>query len=148
MSPNILVGIDGSDHSLNALRWAIQEAEIRRAEVTALFAWQVPMIGIPGAFDRDELEIEAKKFLSNQVEKIETDGVVVSTVVAQGDPSASLIEAARQLQAEMLVLGARGRDGFGGLLLGSVGAECASHATCPVLIYNDDETRSKAVQKG
>jgi nucleotide-binding universal stress UspA family protein len=122
---HIIVGIDGSDDSINAYRWAIDEARRRDAELTALFAWELPMVGIPGAFDRDELEGMAKKFLN---------GVHITRVVAQGDPSASLLEACKRTDAEMLVLGSRGRGGFAGLLLGSVGQECASHAPCPVLI--------------
>ncbi len=141
MSSHIIVGIDGSDHSINAYRWALDEAERRGAELTAMFAWQMPMIGIPGAFDRDELEAEATRFLNEQLDAVSTNGngngaagVTVHRIVAQGDPSASLMEACKRTEAEMLVLGSRGRRGFAGLLLGSVGQECASHAPCPVLI--------------
>ena len=135
MSAHIIVGVDGSDDSMNAYRWALDEARHRHAEVTAVFAWELPMIGIPGAFDRDELEAEGMKFLNAQLDgEPNGNGVTVHRVVAQGDPSASLIEACRQTNAEMLVLGSRGRGGLGGLLLGSVGQECASHAPCPVLI--------------
>jgi nucleotide-binding universal stress UspA family protein len=135
VSAHIIVGVDGSDDSMNAYRWAIDEARHRNAEVTALFAWELPMIGIPGAFDRDELEAEGIKFLNTQLDGEQNgNGVTVHRVVAQGDPSSSLIEACKQTGAEMLVLGSRGRGGLGGLLLGSVGQECASHAPCPVLI--------------
>jgi nucleotide-binding universal stress UspA family protein len=135
VSPHIVVGIDGSDHSVTAYHWAVDEAKRREADVTALFAWQLPLIGIPGAFDRDELEVEAQRFLNEQLDRLgDTDGVTVNRVVAQGEPSASLMEACRHVDAEMLVLGSRGRGGFAGLLLGSVGQECASHAPCPVLI--------------
>jgi nucleotide-binding universal stress UspA family protein len=135
MSPHIVVGIDGSEDSINAFRWALDEAKLRSAEVTALFAWELPMIGIPGAFDRDELEAEGKTFLNNQLDGQHNGSeVTVHRVVAQGDPSSSLIEACKQTGADMLVLGSRGRGGLGGLLLGSVGQECASHAPCPVLI--------------
>ncbi|HEY3775450.1 MAG TPA: universal stress protein [Solirubrobacteraceae bacterium] len=135
MSAHIIVGVDGSDDSINAYRWALDEAKVRNAEVTAIFAWELPMIGIPGAFDRDELEAEGMKFLNDQLGgQPNGNGVTVHRVVAQGDPSTSLIEACRRTDAEMLVLGSRGRGGFGGLLLGSVGQECASHAPCPVLI--------------
>ena len=134
MSAQIVVGLDGSDDSRNALRWAVDEASRRDAEVTAVFAWELPMIGIPGAFDRDELETSAREFVVGQVNEVHTDGVTVTAVVAQGDPSSSLIDACRRVGAEMLVLGSRGRGGFKGLLLGSVGQECASHAPCPVLI--------------
>lgn len=135
MSAHIIVGVDGSDDSMNAYRWALDEAKVRSAEVTAIFAWELPMIGIPGAFDRDELEAEGMKFLNDQLNGQQNgNGVTVHRVVAQGDPSTSLIEACRRTDADMLVLGSRGRGGFGGLLLGSVGQECASHAPCPVLI--------------
>jgi nucleotide-binding universal stress UspA family protein len=135
MSAHIIVGVDGSNDSINAYRWALDEAKIRNAEVTALFAWELPMIGIPGAFDRDELEQEGMRFLNAQLDGQQNgNGVTVHRVVAQGDPSTSLIEACKRTDAQMLVLGSRGRGGFGGLLLGSVGQECASHAPCPVLI--------------
>jgi len=136
VSSHIVVGIDGSKHSINAYHWALDEARRRDADVTAVFAWETPLIGIPGAFDREELERSAQQFLNEQLdgETTDSDGVTVHRVVAQGDPSASLIEACRQSGAEMLVLGSRGRGGFAGLLLGSVGQECAANAPCPVLI--------------
>jgi nucleotide-binding universal stress UspA family protein len=136
MSSHIIVGIDGSDHSMNAYHWALDEARRREADLTAVFAWETPLIGIPGAFDRNELEKSAQQFLNDQLDghEHETNGVTVNRLVAQGDPSASLIAACKQVDAEMLVLGSRGRGGFAGLLLGSVGQECAANAPCPVLI--------------
>ncbi len=135
MSSHIVVGIDGSDHSITAYHQALEEARRRDAELTAVFAWQLPMIGIPGAFDRDELEAQARRFLNDQLDGAGAgNGVTVHRIIAQGDPSASLMEACKQVDADMLVLGSRGRGGFGSLLLGSVGQECASHAPCPVLI--------------
>jgi nucleotide-binding universal stress UspA family protein len=146
MSSHIIVGIDGSAHSLNAYRWALDESRRREAELTAVFAWETPLIGIPGAFDREELEQSAQKFLNEQLDAqpMETGGITVHRVVAQGDPSASLIEACKQSDAEMLVLGSRGRGGFAGLLLGSVGQECAANAPCPVLICKANGDRPGA----
>jgi len=146
MSSNIIVGIDGSEHSLSAYQWALDEARRRDADLTAVFAWETPLIGIPGAFDRDELEQVAQKFLNEQLDgqSVDTNGVTVHRVVAQGDPSASLIEACKQADAEMLVLGSRGRGGFAGLLLGSVGQECAANAPCPVLICKANGDRPDA----
>lgn len=146
MSSHIIVGIDGSAHSLNAYHWALDESRRRGAELTAVFAWETPLIGIPGAFDREELEQSAQQFLNGQLDAqpTETGGITVHRVVAQGDPSASLIEACRQSDAEMLVLGSRGRGGFAGLLLGSVGQECAANAPCPVLICKANGDRPGA----
>ena len=56
----------------------------------------------------------------------------------------AMIEACKQSDAEMLVLGSRGRGGFAGLLLGSVGQECAANAPCPVLICKANGDRPGA----
>jgi nucleotide-binding universal stress UspA family protein len=54
MTYRIVVGVDGSVHGNAALRWALDEALAHAAEIIAVFAWQMPFIGIPGAFDREE----------------------------------------------------------------------------------------------
>jgi len=60
MTYRILVGVDASPNSIAALRWALRHAESMSAEVVALFCWQMPFYGMPGGFDRDELEARAK----------------------------------------------------------------------------------------
>lgn len=134
MSYRIVVGVDGSENSQHALVWAEEERRHRDAELTAVFAWEFPLIGIPGAFNREELENEAKEFLAGEVAAVIGDGESVNLVVAQGDPSASLLQACERIGADLLVIGARGRGGFTGLLLGAVGQQCAVHSPCPVVI--------------
>jgi nucleotide-binding universal stress UspA family protein len=132
-SRQIVVGVDGSEHGNAALRWAIEEARVHGSEIVAVFAWQLPLIGVPGAFDRHEMEQACKAFVEDAVAAVVTDQeVTITKLVAQGDVSGSLIEASRN--AEMLVLGSRGRGGFAGLKLGSVSQECVQHAACPVVI--------------
>jgi nucleotide-binding universal stress UspA family protein len=133
MTYRIVVGVDGSEHGNAALRWALDEALVHEAEIVAVFAWQMPFIGIPGAFDRDEMERMCKRFVAEAVAAIVPEPrVPITRLVAEGDVSASLIAAAKG--ADMLVLGSRGRGGFAGLKLGSVSQECAQHAACPVVI--------------
>jgi nucleotide-binding universal stress UspA family protein len=133
MTMRIVVGVDGSDHGNAALRWAVSEAEFHKGEILAVFAWQLPLIAVPGAFDRDEMERLCRAFVEGAVARVVTTASVpITTLVAEGDVSASLIEAAKT--ADMLVLGSRGRGGFAGLKLGSVSQECAQHAACPVVI--------------
>jgi len=129
----IVVGVDGSAHSEAALKWALEEAEVRRGQLTAVFAWEVPFLGFPGAFDREELEKTGKEFLIETVSRVApTPAVPLITLVAEGDPAASLIKASEH--ADLLVLGTRGRSPWAGLLLGSVSQRCAAGAACPVLL--------------
>jgi nucleotide-binding universal stress UspA family protein len=133
MTYKIVVGVDGSPHSTAALRWSLDEAESRNGEVVALFAWQVPFVSIPGAFDRAELEQAYSGFLIETVSKIEpTPKVPLHTVLAEGDPTAALLTASKD--AAVLVLGTRGRSPAAGLLLGSVSQACAATASCPVVL--------------
>jgi nucleotide-binding universal stress UspA family protein len=127
--------MDGSEHATAALRWALGHAEILHGSVEVIYAWQFPLLSIPGAFTRDELETAAKQFLLDAVAAIEpVPAVPLQTIVAEGDPRSALIEAARD--AALLVLGTRGRSPFTGLLLGSVSQACAATALCPVVIVN------------
>ena len=61
MSNHIIVGIDGSKHSITAYDWALDEARRRDADLTAVFAWETPLMRIPGAFDRRRLEQSASR---------------------------------------------------------------------------------------
>lgn len=129
----VVVGVDGSAHSDAAVRWALGEAELRGGEVTAVYAWQMPFVSMPGAFDRDELEKAAKEFLIGTLASIErSPAVPLRPLVAEGDPAESLINVCEG--ADILVLGTRGRSPFAGLVLGSVSQRCAAAAHCPVLL--------------
>jgi nucleotide-binding universal stress UspA family protein len=133
MTYRIVVGVDGSVHSKAALRWALSEAEAHSGEVTALFAWQVPFLSFPGAFGKEGLEKRSKEFLIETVSGIApTPAVPLLTIVAEGDPTESLVKASQD--ADLLVLGIRGRSPFAGLLLGSVSQGAAATAACPVVL--------------
>jgi nucleotide-binding universal stress UspA family protein len=143
MTYRIVVGADGSPHGNAALRWALEVAEVRAGEVTAVFCWQVPFLSFPGAFDREELEKAYKAYLVETVSAIDpSPRVPVWTLVAEGDPTVTLIKASGD--ADLLVLGTRGRSAFAGLLLGSVSQGCAAGAPCPVVLVKgsaEDQAR-------
>ena len=129
----IVVGVDGSPHSNAALRWSLDQAQARAGAVTAVLAWQVPFVSIPGAFDRGELEEAYRAFLIKTVSEVEpAPAVPLGTVLAEGDPTQALVRAAQG--ADLLVLGIRGRSPAAGLLLGSVSQACAASASCPVVL--------------
>lgn len=134
----IIIGVDGSQSSIEALRKAAELAAAFGAPLEAIAAWQFPMT-YEGAFI-DELwspEGDAKSILSTSIkaafgaEKPEH----LTTLTIAGPTAQVLIK--RSKSASMLVLGSRGRGGFAGLLLGSVSTACAQHAHCPVLIMHN-----------
>lgn len=137
----IVVGIDGSEESRAALRWAVAEARIRKAAVRAVHAWWgYPELEAGTSVDFDDWatirDRDAKKFIEGFVEhtlgEIPRD-VEITAVPVQGvTASEALVAAARE--ADLLVIGHRGVGGFKGLLLGSVSQQCVHHAPCPVVI--------------
>jgi nucleotide-binding universal stress UspA family protein len=133
MAYKVVVGIDGSEHSRAALRWAIAQAEARHGEVTAVLAWQVPFLSFPGAFNKDELEQAAKNLLIETVSAVAPSPTVpLRPLVAEGDPAEALVVAAKD--ADHLVVGSRGRSPFMGTVLGAVSLRCATAASCPVTL--------------
>ena len=117
----IVVGVDGSDHAIAALRWAIAEAGLRDAEVVALCAWEFPHALNPVTMltvEADPFRADAEANLHRSISAVETGSVVVTRRIVEGSAAQRLVEASAD--ADLLVVGLRGRGGFTGLLLGSV----------------------------
>jgi nucleotide-binding universal stress UspA family protein len=135
----IVVGLDGSEGSLRALAFAIEEAKLRGADIKAVNCWHVPPIvyevGWTAApIDTAEFPKIAEKALADALEQADAanSGVAVSTIVREGQAADVLCDEAKG--ADLLVVGSRGYGGFRGLLLGSISQQCAAHAPCPVVI--------------
>jgi nucleotide-binding universal stress UspA family protein len=125
-------------HSEAALRWALADAKQHEGQVVAVFAWQVPFSSFPGLYDREALEKAAKEFLIERVSAVApAPAVPLLPLVAEGDPAEALITAAKD--ADLLVLGTRGRSPVAGLLLGSVSQLCAAAAACPVVLIKKQD---------
>jgi nucleotide-binding universal stress UspA family protein len=139
----IVVGVDGSESSKQALRWALRQAEFTGDAVEAVTAWDYPQYHggtswfPPTSIDRAALEGQARKDLANAVEEAvgSRPPVEVRTDARYGTPAGVLLDAAHG--ASMLVVGSRGLGGFAGLLLGSVAQKCTQHADCPVAVIRD-----------
>lgn len=135
----IVVGVDGSDSSKAALRWAIRQAKLTGSTVDAVAAWHYPSTygWAPIADGAVDIEGEAKKALTealNEVSGLDPE-VPVRPQVIEGHPAEVLLRAARG--ADLLVVGSRGHGGFASALLGSVSQNCVLHAHCPVLVLRD-----------
>jgi nucleotide-binding universal stress UspA family protein len=138
----IVVGVDGSENSRQALRWAVEEARLRQAWVRVVHAWWLyPML---------DADTEARHLTNDASAAVQTfitetlgeeRDVEVEAVAVQGQQaSAALVDAATD--AVLLVVGSRGAGGFSSLLLGSVSQQCAHHASCPVAIVRHGSTEN------
>ncbi|BCJ34034.1 universal stress protein [Actinocatenispora thailandica] len=131
----IVVGVDGSASAQQALRWAIRQATVTETPVEAITAWEMPPYhGMAPSLDVD-LSGAAREVLDDAIdEAVKETGlsVRIEAHVMNANPATALINAARN--ADLLVVGSRGKGGFVQALLGSVSQRCAQHAGCPVVI--------------
>jgi nucleotide-binding universal stress UspA family protein len=134
-----VVGIDGSPESQKALTFAVNEARVRGDRLRAISVWQYApslLIDHDTGFDVHDKErvAEAQTAAQAELDIVLAGATVPATelLVCEGDPAQVLIEESRE--ADMLVVGSRGRGSLGGALLGSVSQNCASHAQCPVTV--------------
>lgn len=132
----VIVGVDGSAPSIEALRRAAEIAAAVDLPLEAIATWEPPVMFDtydPGDWSPQS---DAEHALSAAIEDAfhgEAPRQLTQTVLP-GRAARVLIEQSEH--AYMLVLGSRGHGGFAGLLLGSVSAACAAHADCPVLIMH------------
>jgi len=141
----IVVGVDGSPGSLEALRFAVAEARLRGVKLRVVHAWTVPLaVALPEPavlaqplIPEPEFE-QVRAALLAQGDTLLDEALAgvdmpeVERVLVEGTPAHALVQTAEG--ADLLVVGSRGRGGFRGLLLGSVSQQCAHHAPCPIVI--------------
>ena len=143
--PEVIVGVDGSDHSRRALEWAVGEAAVHHAPLTVLTAtqpvtghWGGPMVYLGGRAPTEQARKETQEQTDRALEKAGPGSrpPSVAVLVVVGPPAEALLKAAAE--ADMLVVGARGSGGFKRLLMGSVSTQVSHHARCPVVIVPDE----------
>ena len=140
MTPRIVVGVDGSDSSKKALRWAAKLAQSSGATVDAVQSWDIPTTLGLGYLPKDvDLGKDTEKWLEETVDEVfgPDRPAGLRTIVHCGSAAHVLLDACKD--AQLLVVGSRGHGGFYGLLLGSVSAAVAEHAPCPVLVIHGDQ---------
>jgi nucleotide-binding universal stress UspA family protein len=139
----IVVGVDGSEPSIRALRWAARQAGLTGDALEAVISWEYPAAGwatmvaaIPADFDPQAL---AAQVLDEALEQtLGDEAAAVARTVLIGNPAQALMD--RADGASLLVVGDRGYSGFKATLLGSVGLHLAQHAPCPVVVVRGATT--------
>jgi nucleotide-binding universal stress UspA family protein len=145
----IIVGVDESDNALRALRWAIEEARLRDAELELVHAYAPHARSYPlpdhladpelGNLRSDEEVRRAHEMIIDEALAAvgDIEGVSIERSVRKGTPAAALCKAAEG--ADLLVVGARGLGGFRGLLLGSVTQQVTAHSPCPIVVVTPQQ---------
>ena len=140
----VLVAVDGSPPSLQARDLVARLPLPPASTIWLMSAYQVPIDYAPtapamtwiGAEDaiRDQLAEEIERLAG----PLRQAGRDVETVLVRGRPATEIVDQAQALDVDVIVLGSRGRGPLASMLLGSVSAEVADHAPCPVLVTRSD----------
>jgi nucleotide-binding universal stress UspA family protein len=141
----VVVGVDGSARSVRALRFAADAARLRGASLQVVHAWTLPFLGTAGRSGTlpqgvtDEAAAQASETVRESLRHGGVDAARsdVEMWLVEGLPTLSLLQAA--VNADLLVVGSRGRGGWKGLLLGSVSTQCVTQSPCPVAVIRDDD---------
>ncbi|MDR2985770.1 MAG: universal stress protein [Nocardiopsaceae bacterium] len=136
----VIVGVDGSPSSKEALAWAARYAAATGATLRAVLAWHYPSAaGLPPVGHTPEpvtSQVEQSRYeiLDNAIETACRDlpPPRIDRKVVYGHPAQALIDESRN--ADLLVVGSHGHGGFTGMMLGSVSTHCVTHASCPVTV--------------
>jgi nucleotide-binding universal stress UspA family protein len=134
----ILVPHDFEETAETALTYALTLAEKLGARVTVLHAYEVPTYGYPEMLAvavefASEIERRAVENLEKIAREARRPNVEVDTMVRRGSPWVEIVEMAKKLPADLIVMGTHGRRGMPRLLLGSVAEKVVRSAHCPVL---------------
>jgi nucleotide-binding universal stress UspA family protein len=137
----VVAGYDGSDAAAEAVRWAASLARLAGAALRVVWAWKLRDVWDAAVADQEvgtphlaEMEAVARRRLAEEVTGLVDEEVPdVDLRLPQGpDAAGILLHAARD--ADVLVVGSRGRGRASSALLGSVSARCVRDAACPVVV--------------
>jgi nucleotide-binding universal stress UspA family protein len=134
----VVVGVDGSPSSIAALELAVDEACRRGATLVVVHSWMVPMYGgyVALPMDPAPFEEEARQSLDHLVQRAgeRAGDLKIESLLVCGPAGPELVNAAKD--ADLLVVGSRGRGGFVGMLFGSSSHYVLHHAPCPVVVVH------------
>ena len=142
---HVVVGVDGSPASRSALRWAAATSRRVGCPLEVVHGWLLasypeapPMTYVP---DSREYEQRAARWLAAEIAEVlpHASAETARARLLHSEPAAALLQAASS--EDLLVVGSRGRGGFTALVLGSVAAQCAQHASSPVVVVRAGEER-------
>jgi nucleotide-binding universal stress UspA family protein len=144
----IVVGVDGSTQAAAALKWAVRIAKGMGSQITAVYAIHLPVylapeFGVPFQFDQDWRDEMRTEFEDKWCKPLRASGVFYRTVMEDGRPASVIMAVADRENADIVIVGKRGRGAAAELLLGSVSHELVLNSKRPVLISPDTSSGRK-----
>ena len=145
----ILVSTDFSEPAGKALDYAIALGKKTGAEIILLHAYELPIVGFPdGAFlataeMANRIIMSAQDALDSLAASRKAAGVPIATLLKNGDPRDTILAVAKDVAADLIVMGTHGRRGFARLLIGSVTEAIVRIAECPVLTVRASPAESR-----
>ncbi|MCX4744787.1 universal stress protein [Kitasatospora sp. NBC_01287] len=138
----VIVGIDGTDASHDAVGWAAEEARLRGVPLHVLHAWLGETLHAPAGQVTRQTRDTGEEALgaAREQARMHSPGLEVTTELADDYAREALLTASEE--TDLLVLGARGSGGFSRLLVGSTSLHLSSHALCPVVVVHPRDARS------
>ena len=146
-SPLVIVGVDGSDPSLAALKFASEYTQNLKGSLRAISTWNSPVgdAALSLSWSPEEnAELELKRVSREVLGDPLPDWYDLT--VREGSAARTLLDESRS--ADVLIVGNRGHGGFVGLLLGSVSSQCAAHSSCPVIVVHSADNPSSMSNAG
>lgn len=142
----IVVGVDGSEHSEAAIGWAVRMAMGMGSEVVAVFAVAPPVYFdggfmapvAPMQFDPEWRAGIKKEFEGQWCKRLRDAGIPYRAIMEDGRPASVIARVADRVNADVIVVGRRGRGGVAELVLGSVSHELVLHSKRPILVISTD----------
>ncbi len=138
--PGIVVGVDGSGGSQEALEWAVKHAALEHVPLTVLAVHEVaasawtgsPIVYPEDQPDQHHTRESAQEAVTKTISDLAAQPESVTVTALSGQPAKALIDASAD--ADLVVVGLRGAGGFASLVMGSVSSKVVNHAKCPVVV--------------
>lgn len=138
MFENILLAVDGSEHSLYAARVASDLAQAMKSQTLRIVVAFEPIpvhLGEPFMQETINARLsEAEAIAQKAVKTVGTISAAIQTETLEGNPAEVILEVAKAQNSNVIVMGSRGLGKLAGLLVGSTSQKVVLHASCPVLI--------------
>ncbi len=137
----IVIGVDGSEPSTAAVKWAVRLAKGLGSQVIAVYAVDIPAYfpepyGLPVQFDTEWRAAVKDEFENKWCKPLKVAGIRYRTVMEDGRAASVINDVAERENADMVVVGRHGRGGVAELLLGSTSHELVLHSKHPVLVIS------------